>query len=119
MGCCDLRASLDLLDKRCDTYPVLLSRSHNGNDAMTKGQEPAPHTTYFPSEADLADLANRFTYHAPKAGQPERYTAIRSSGGVLARIILEETPKSREQALALTNLEQAIFWANAAIARHE
>ena len=31
----------------------------------------------------------------------------------------EKAPQSREQSLALTNVEQAIFWANAAIARNE
>lgn len=29
------------------------------------------------------------------------------------------TPKSREQSTALTNLDQVVFWANAAIARNE
>lgn len=37
----------------------------------------------------------------------------------LAYMICQNTPTSREQSLALTNLEQAIFWANAAIARNE
>jgi hypothetical protein len=32
---------------------------------------------------------------------------------------VEHTPESREQSLALTNLEQAVMWANAAIARRE
>jgi hypothetical protein len=37
----------------------------------------------------------------------------------LAYHIKAETPASREQSLALTHLEDAVFWANAAIARHE
>ncbi|MGP3782344.1 Acb2/Tad1 domain-containing protein [Paenibacillus sp. 1A_MP2] len=37
----------------------------------------------------------------------------------MAELIDEQTPKSREQSLAMTNLEQAVFWANAAIARNE
>ncbi len=67
----------------------------------------------------LTDLDNRFTYHPPKDNQAERYTHLRASALELAREIAMTTPASREQSLALTNLEQAIFWANAAIARNE
>lgn len=63
-------------------------------------------------------LENDFTYHAPKTGQPEQYEALRSAAKSLAYMIVELVPESREQSLALTNLEQAIFWANAGIARH-
>lgn len=60
-----------------------------------------------------------FTYHAPKEGQPARYTAIRDAAKALAVLIVTETPVSREQSLALTKLEEAVMWANAAIARNE
>lgn len=70
-----------------------------------------------PDQAE--DLKNRFTYHAPKLDQPERYVKLREAAHELAKDILELTPQSREQLLALTYLEQAIFNANAAIARHE
>ena len=40
-------------------------------------------------------------------------------GKTMARCILDRTPKSREQSLALTKLEEAIMWANASIARNE
>lgn len=65
------------------------------------------------------DVDNIFTYHAPFGDQTERYQRIREMQKLLASIILEITPESREQSLALTNLEQAGFWANAAIARNE
>lgn len=65
------------------------------------------------------DLDNRFTYHAPKPGQPERYVELRNLAKGLAGRVVALTPPSREQSLALTNLEQAVFWANAAIARNE
>lgn len=64
-------------------------------------------------------IQNNFTYHSPKDTQPERYELLRDLAKSLARVIVETTPPGREQALALTNLEQAIFWANAAIARGE
>lgn len=69
--------------------------------------------------ADSDDLANRFTYHPPKGDQAERYQSIRAGALALATHINVSTPPSREQSLALTHLEDAVMWANAAIARHE
>ena len=65
------------------------------------------------------DLDNRFTYHAPASGQPELYESIRSMAKDLAYYIVDSTPESREQSLAITKLEEAVFWANAAIARNK
>lgn len=65
------------------------------------------------------DLANRFIYHAPHGNQAERYECIRLRAFDLAEYICEVTPSSREQSLALTKLEEAVFWSNAAIARNE
>lgn len=64
-------------------------------------------------------IDNTFTYHAPKPGQAERYVGIRESAKQLALIIVSLTPKSREQSLALTHLEECVMHANAAIARNE
>lgn len=63
------------------------------------------------------ELAIRFTYHSPKDGQPEKYSVLRNTAKSLAQLIVSETPESREQSLALTALEEAVFWANASIAR--
>jgi hypothetical protein len=62
---------------------------------------------------------NDFVYHAPKPGQAERYEQLRAKAKELALLIIELTPISREQSLALTELEYASMMANAAIARHE
>jgi hypothetical protein len=76
--------------------------------------------TKYPIPAETHDdLENRFTHHPPEGDQSERYQAIRQEAYTLAENIVRWTPRSREQSLALTNLEQAIFWANAAIARNE
>lgn len=64
-------------------------------------------------------VTNDFTYHAPKGDQADRYERIRQFAGQFAHHILGVTPMSREQSLALTHLEEAVFWANAAIARNE
>ena len=68
---------------------------------------------------DDDDLKNRFTYHAPKQGQPERYNAVRLEYLAIARVISIECPPSPELSRALTKLEESVFWANAAIARNE
>ncbi|WP_025849115.1 DUF7681 family protein [Paenibacillus ehimensis] len=64
-------------------------------------------------------IENNFKYHSPKEGQPEKYTAVREKAKELAYLIDELCPNSREKSLALTNLEQAVMWANAGIARNE
>lgn len=68
---------------------------------------------------DNDELEVRFRYHPPHGDQPERYTKIRSDVRTLAKWIVDHTPESREQSLALTALEEAVMWANAAIARRE
>lgn len=65
------------------------------------------------------ELESRFTYHAPKEGQQERYERIRHKAKMLAAYINEYCPESRELSLAMTKLEECVMWANASIARNE
>jgi hypothetical protein len=65
------------------------------------------------------DIENVFQYHAPHGDQQERYVALREKAKELASLIQATTPESREQSVALTNLQQAVMWANAAIAINE
>jgi hypothetical protein len=65
------------------------------------------------------EIETRFIYHSPKNDQPERYVKIRDTAKKFAYLLIQLTPKCREQALALTKLEEVSFWANAAIARRE
>lgn len=67
----------------------------------------------------LDTIERNFTYHAPHGDQVERYGEIRAGGKRLAELIAAACPDSRERALAFTKLEEAIFWANASIARNE
>lgn len=69
-----------------------------------------------PTEAELRD---RFTYHPPKGDQAERYATIRATILSTAMFIVEQTPCCPEQTRALNALDEAMFLANAAIARHE
>jgi hypothetical protein len=61
-------------------------------------------------------IDNIFTYHAPKGDQPGAYERLRAEAKVLARTIQKYCPESREKSLAITNLQQAVMWANASIA---
>lgn len=65
------------------------------------------------------DLLNRFTYHPPVTGQAELYQEIRNTALEFATQLTEKCPPSRELSLALTHLEEAVFWANASIARNQ
>lgn len=70
-----------------------------------------------------ADLLTRFSYHSPaSAPNPAAVTNAHSVvRGVLhsaAEQIAAFCPAGRELALALTKIEEAMFWANAAIARN-
>ena len=64
-------------------------------------------------------IENTFSYHPPFGDQAQRYTAIRNMAKMLATLIQGACPESREKSLALTNLQQSIFWANASIAINE
>lgn len=65
------------------------------------------------------DIEHIFKYHSPKDNQPERYEKIRAKAKELAVLYLDNCPDSRERSVALTNLEQSVFWANASVARNE
>lgn len=67
----------------------------------------------------MIDIENNFTYHAPKPDQISRYTEIRQNAKLTAELIDHLCPDSREKSLAMTKLEEAVMWANAAIARNE
>jgi hypothetical protein len=74
---------------------------------------------YEVTEEQRARIDNTFTYHPPGGDQIPRYVSVRHMGRLLAIELCQLCPPSRELSLALTNLEQAVFWANAAIARNE
>ena len=63
------------------------------------------------------NLNKNFTYYPPEDWQVEKYAKIRAMAHEYAMFLQEACPASRELSIALTNLEQAVMWANAAIAR--
>lgn len=71
-----------------------------------------------PLQKLLEDVKNRFKFHPATETTGPQHDAVRADLGRLALKIAKTLPMSREQSLALTHLEEAMFWANAAIARH-
>lgn len=63
------------------------------------------------------DINNRFDYHAPDADRKERHEALRDNLRKMAQFVCELVPAGRERSLAITKLEEAMFWGNAGIAR--
>lgn len=68
---------------------------------------------------DTADLRTRFRYHKPKNSATEtKHENIRAIVYESALRIDVLCPDGREKSLAITKLEEAMMWANAAIARN-
>lgn len=64
-----------------------------------------------------SELAKRFTAHRVDAEQKMLLEAVRHVGHDLATCINDLCPENREKSLAVTKLEEAVFWANASISR--
>ena len=70
------------------------------------------------TEAQKTVIENCYGYHAPKT--PEQREQIAANRRLFAKMeedLIASIPPGRELSIAKTNLEQASFWANAAIAR--
>ena len=66
------------------------------------------------------DIDNRFSYHSPATEEKKNlHTSIRVNCALLAHTINDKVPEGREKSLAITKLEEVMFWANAAVARSE
>lgn len=67
---------------------------------------------------DPKDIENRFVYHAPTADEKrDAHTSVRQQCRQLADALNEQLPDGREKAVAMTKLEEVMFWSNAALAR--
>lgn len=60
-----------------------------------------------------------FTNRKPSDEGLRKIEALRSSAKALADAFIDIAPYSRERSVALTNLETALFYINAAVARNE
>lgn len=64
-------------------------------------------------------LENDHTYHKPFGDQAQRYEDIRREAMEFCFYLAARAPESRELSIALGHVEEAVFYANAAIARNE
>ncbi|ANA87084.1 hypothetical protein SEA_SWITZERLAND_51 [Gordonia phage Switzerland] len=76
-------------------------------------------TTYYHTSESIKDIDNRFKFH-PATTEEKRneHTSVRTQIKHVAEMFDSWIPNGREKALAITKLEEAMFWANAAIARN-
>lgn len=58
-----------------------------------------------------------FEYRLPRKDQADHCTELCKATKALALRYIQCCPDSRELSLALTKLEEAVFWANASIAK--
>lgn len=66
----------------------------------------------------ITDLEHRFKYHPPTTDDvAQAHGIVRELCLETARDLVNVTPAGREQSLMVTHLEEAMMWANAAIAR--
>jgi len=69
---------------------------------------------------DANDLVNRFRYHTPDSeDKKELHGWVRTECSDFAQALNVNLPDGREKSLAVTHLEEVMFWANAAIARNK
>ena len=67
-----------------------------------------------------SDIDNRFAFHAANTEEKrDAHTSARQRCHQLATYINVKVPFGREQALAITALEEVMFWCNAGIARKD
>lgn len=64
------------------------------------------------------NIDNRFTHHPPDALKQEHHEKVRAQFKALAKDMEADLPAGRERSLVITKLEEALMWANAAIARN-
>lgn len=64
------------------------------------------------------ELKRRFEHHPPlNVDVAELHDLVRGDVSELANRLNQELPDCREKSLAMTKLEEVLFWSNAAIAR--
>jgi hypothetical protein len=67
---------------------------------------------------DSKDIEHRFAFHAATTEEKrDAHTSVRQQCRALADFLNEKLPEGREKSLAITHLEEVMFWGNAGLAR--
>lgn len=64
------------------------------------------------------EIEERFSFHPGTDVTGPKHDEVRTRLRLLALWVLDDVPQSRERSLALTALQEAMMWCNAAIAIH-
>lgn len=72
-----------------------------------------------PGPEAMEALRKRFNYRKPpNDAVVKAHERLRAACFGTAMTVVDFTPECREQSVAITKLEEAMFWANAAVARN-
>lgn len=72
------------------------------------------------TEQERSDLNSRFSHHPPiNIDVGNAFGMVRGQMLRAAELVMQLCPGGREKSLAITHLEEAMFWANASIARNQ
>lgn len=69
-------------------------------------------------DRERRDVDGRFRFHPATPATGPKHDEIREKHRKLGLWLLANVPNSRERSLALTALQEAMMWANAAVAIH-
>lgn len=68
----------------------------------------------------IEDIEHRFAFHAASRQEKrDEHSSVRAACRALALKIDADVPDGGEKDLAVIKIEEAMFWANAAIARNQ
>ena len=67
----------------------------------------------------LYDIEERHSWHSMNEEGSLRIAKMREGALNLSALVLAVVPPGRERGIALTRIEEALFWANAAVAREK
>lgn len=105
-----LRNDFALMDKHGNTRVF--------RDAEFGPQDHHPREACCWRQAPLVDdLAQKFEHHPPNEEKARRHNKVRTALLSAAVVVDETVLPGRERSLAMTKIEEAMFWANAGIAR--
>lgn len=68
--------------------------------------------------SEREEIAERFKFHPATDATGPKHEEVRNSLRMLALWVFDDIPPCRERSLALTALQEAMMWCNAAIAIH-